>query len=129
MQRILYALLAVWMLVGVVDAPVLSAKTAVYCEHTNCANGFQDAYVITEVDGDFGCIIACYGIGCDGKRFSFEGAKQPRGADLALPYDLYYSGVINGQVWYTKVRLAGEGSVAEAWGQQADGTFYELVSR
>jgi hypothetical protein len=108
--------------------PVAYAGTLTYYFHTDCANGFTDAYVIVAINETGGCVDGIWGVDCSGAHFSFVGKRDPRSADLGLAYDKMMSGVVPGVgPWYAKYQLGPDGAVSRAWGRQANGDFYEVV--
>lgn len=104
------------------------AGTLTYYYASNCANGFAGAYIIVAVDDLGGCIDGIWGVDCSGKHFSFSGPKMPLPGDLGLTYQAYFFGTVSGLGdWYAKVQVGDEG-VMKAWGRQADGQYYQIVS-
>ena len=90
-------------------------------------SGFTDAYLFTEIDPVGGCILAQWGVGCDGKSFRHEFTIQSRPSNLQMPFDYEYSGItMSGSVWYVRIDYEESGFV-RAWGKRADGTYYEAI--
>ncbi len=100
------------------------AQTISKTEQLDCANGFADAYLITDIDALVGCILSQHGIGCDGQPFRHDFTIQVRPSDLIAPFDYLYSGVTVAGTWYVKIDY-DNGQFVRAWGKKADGSYYE----
>lgn len=108
-------------------ATAWAAATIVKVEPVTCANGFKDAYVATEIEPIVGCILAQFGVGCNGQPFRRDFLIKARPGDLQAPFDYQYSGVtVAGGQWYVKIDL-DESQFVRAWGKKADGSYYEAT--
>jgi hypothetical protein len=119
--------IAIAALLGMIVANTVRADI-VRMESLTCENGFKDAYIATQIDASFGCIVVQYGIDCDGKPFEWHPEIVIKNGDPGGSYQWYYSGAGgNGGAWYLKVAVDGSGFV-RGWGRRADGAYYEVAS-
>jgi hypothetical protein len=116
------------LLILLIALPVRADEDRAYFQRTICTSAAGGAWMIAVVGGDCGCLVKIYGVDCGGNRYAHYFRAVPITQDIDAPFDYYYSGTMSdGSSWYVKIDIDRDGRFARAWGQQDDGTFYEVT--
>lgn len=96
-----------------------------YFHKVNCPNGFNDAYSVTIVDLDTGCVEASWGVDCSGQTYTMPPRIVPVTGEPTDPYTFMHTGTAtNGATIYVKIQLNAEGGISKVWGENASGGYY-----
>jgi len=126
MKNPLFKSIVVTMLLSaVVSTQAYSRTLEVYFHNVNCPNGYQNAFMITVIDVDTGCVEACWGTDCAGKEYVINNlTKVPVTIEPAWTATFVDKGITSNGLSYTvKVQL-NDGVVTNIWGQDHSGAYY-----
>lgn len=118
-------IVATLLLFAIVIAPAYSRTLEVYFHNVHCSNGYQNAFMVTVVDVDTGCVEACWGTDCTGKEYVINNlTKVPVTVEPVWMATFVDTGIASNGLPYTvKVQLNG-GIVTAIWGQDPTGAYY-----
>lgn len=101
------------------------AKPETYFHQVFCPNGSNNAYMVTVIDGDTGCLLACWGRDCSGRDYTMPTRVVPVTGEPTDPYSYMDTGTAtNGASYYAKIQLNADGEITRAWGRNATGAYY-----
>ena len=108
-----------------------SAKTLYPIFHAvSCPNGYSNAYIVTIVDTDTGCVEAAWGVDCHGKEYTLDYSMLPVSEEPRRPYTFMdQRPASNGASFYVKVALNDAGEVTDVWGRDAFGRYSVTMPR
>lgn len=98
--------------------------TVVYHE-IFCSNGFKNAFMVTVVDVDTGCVEACWGTDCTGTEYVINNlTRVPVPGEPNLSAAFVDHGIASNGLPYTVKVEMNEGVVSKVWGRDAAGAYY-----
>jgi hypothetical protein len=101
------------------------AKPEAYFHQIHCPNGYNNAYMVTIIELDTGCLISCWGRDCTGREYTMQTSVTPVTGEPTDPYTYMDTGTAtNGSPFYVKIQTNADGEVTKAWGKNASGAYY-----